>query len=180
MSGQDPTYGFTYNTTMPNYLSPYAPEVQQQANAMLDSNRAGAWLLKRYPQAHLFSSERALYDYAQQIKNQHMRSSSPISKVIYDDKIHVINNALGLHTFVSRVQGKKLKAKNEIRISSLFRSVPEPFLRMILAHELAHLREKEHNKAFYKLCTYMEPDYHQLEFEVRLYLAHLERYGALW
>jgi predicted metal-dependent hydrolase len=51
---------------------------------------------------------------------------------------------------------------------------------MILAHELAHLREKEHNKAFYKLCAYMEPDYHQLEFEVRLYLAHLERYGAIW
>ena len=165
---------------MPNYLSPYSPEVQQQAIAMLDANRAGAWLLKRYPEPHRLSSERALYDYAQTMKNQFMRSSSPISKVIYDDKIHVINNALGLHTFVSRVQGKKLKAKNEIRISALFRAVPEPFLRMILAHELAHLREKEHNKAFYKLCAYMEPDYHQLEFEVRLYLAHLERYGAIW
>jgi len=147
---------------------------------MLDANRAGVWLLKRYPEPHQLSSERALYDYAQMMKNQFMRSSSPISKVIYDDKIHVINNALGLHTFVSRVQGKKLKAKNEIRISALFRAVPEPFLRMILAHELAHLREKEHNKAFYKLCAYMEPDYHQLEFEVRLYLAHLERYGAIW
>lgn len=165
---------------MPNYLSPYSPEVQQQVIAMLDANRAGAWLLKRYPEPHQLSSERALYDYAQTMKNQFMRSSSPISKVIYDDKIHVINNALGLHTFVSRVQGKKLKAKNEIRISALFRAVPEPFLRMILAHELAHLREKEHNKAFYKLCAYMEPDYHQLEFEVRLYLAHLERYGAIW
>lgn len=165
---------------MPNYLSPYSPEVQQQAIAMLDANRAGVWLLKRYPEPHQLRSERALYDYAQTMKNQFMRSSSPISKVIYDDKIHVIKNALGLHTFVSRVQGKKLKAKNEIRISALFRAVPEPFLRMILAHELAHLREKEHNKAFYKLCAYMEPDYHQLEFEVRLYLAHLERYGAIW
>lgn len=165
---------------MTNYLSAYSPQVQQQAKAMLDSDRAGDWLIKRYPEAHRLTSERALYDYAQQIKNKHMRSSSPISKVIYDDKIHVINNALGLHTYVSRVQGNKLKAKNEIRISSIFRAVPEPFLRMILVHELAHLREKEHNKAFYSLCTYMEPDYHQLEFEVRLYLAHKDRYGSLW
>ena len=109
-----------------------------------------------------------------------MKSSNPISKVCYDDKIHVIDNALGLHKFVSRVQGNKLKAKNEIKISSLFRAVPEPFLRMIVVHELSHLREKSHDKAFYKLCNYMEPNYHQLEFEVRLYLAHKERYGELW
>jgi len=114
------------------------------------------------------------------LKNDFMRSSPPISKVVYDDKIHVINNALGLHTYVSRMQGSKLKAKNEIRISSLFRSVPEPFLKMILVHELAHLKEKDHNKAFYKLCCYMEPDYHQLEFDLRVYLSHRDRYGDLW
>ena len=164
----------------PNYLSAYAPDVQQRAEAMLDSNSVSSWLLQRYPEAHAYGSEKALYQFAQQLKNQFMRSSSPISKVIYDDKIHVVNNALGLHTFVSRVQGSKLKAKNEIRISSLLRSVPEPFLRMILVHELAHLREKEHNKAFYKLCTYMEPNYHQLEFDMRLYLIQLETGDALY
>lgn len=163
-----------------NYLSGYSPQVQQQVLALLDSHKSGAWLLKKYPQVHELVSERALYDYAQGIKNQYMRSSPPISKVIYDDKIHIINNALGLHTYVSRVQGAKLKKKNEIRISSLFRKVPEPFLRMILAHELAHLREKEHDKAFYKLCCHMEPEYHQLEFDLRLYLCHRDRFGVLW
>ncbi|MNR54207.1 hypothetical protein D3C85_1743520 [compost metagenome] len=42
---------------------------------------------------------------------------------------------------------------------------------MIVVHELAHLKEHEHNKAFYKLCEYMLPDYHQLEFDLRLYLT---------
>lgn len=163
-----------------NYLSGYSPQVQQQVLALLESNQSGIWLQKKYPQAHGLVSEKALYDYAQGIKNQYMRSSSPISKVVYDDKIHIINNALGLHTYVSRVQGAKLKKKNEIRISSLFRKVPEAFLRMILVHELAHLREKEHDKAFYKLCCYMEPEYHQLEFDLRLYLCHRERFGDLW
>ena len=40
--------------------------------------------------------------------------------------------------------------------------------------ELAHLRERDHNKAFYRLCEHMEPRYHQLEFDTRLYLAWRE------
>jgi len=38
-------------------------------------------------------------------------------------------------------------------------------------HELAHLKEREHGKAFYALCLHMEPDYHQLEFDLRLWLT---------
>jgi hypothetical protein len=45
---------------------------------------------------------------------------------------------------------------------------------MIVVHELAHLREFEHNKAFYRLCESMEPDYHQLEFDLRLWLTARE------
>ena len=56
----------------------------------------------------------------------------------------------------------------------VFREAPAAFLRMILVHELAHLKEPVHNKAFYQLCTHMEPDYFQLEFDLRLYLTHLE------
>lgn len=162
------------------YLNAYGADLQAQVQSMLDAEKSAAWLLKKYPKAHDLTGEKQLYQYAQDIKQQYMRSSAPISKVIYDDKIHVINNALGLHTFVSRVQGNKLKAKNEIRVASMFRRVPEAMLRMILVHELAHLKEKEHNKAFYKLCQHMEPDYHQLEFELRIYLCHKDRFGELW
>ena len=68
-----------------------------------------------------------------------------------------------------RAWGGKLKAKHEIRVATLFRNLPEEFLRMIVVHELAHLKEKEHNKAFYGLCQRMEPQYHQYEFDLRLY-----------
>ena len=69
------------------------------------------------------------------------------------------------------MQGGQLKAKREIRIASLFKEAPADFLRMIVVHELAHLKEPEHDKAFYQLCTHMAPDYHQLEFDLRLYLT---------
>ena len=72
------------------------------------------------------------------------------------------------------MQGGQLKAKREIRIASLFREAPAPFLRMIVVHELAHLKEREHDKAFSALCRHMEPAYHQLEFDVRLWLTSLE------
>jgi predicted metal-dependent hydrolase len=79
------------------------------------------------------------------------------------------------------VQGSKLKTKREIRVASVFKDTPQEFLRMIVVHELAHLREREHDKSFYQLCTHMEPHYHQLEFEVRLYLTHLDQQGGrLW
>ena len=48
------------------------------------------------------------------------------------------------------------------------------FLKMIAVHELAHLKEREHNKSFCQLCLHMEPNYHQLEFDLRLYLTQME------
>ena len=75
---------------------------------------------------------------------------------------------------MSRVQGNRLKAKREIRIASLFKQAPAPFLKMIVVHELAHLKQREHDRAFYALCVHMEPDYHQLELDLRLWLTALE------
>jgi predicted metal-dependent hydrolase len=110
-----------------------------------------------------------------------MRNGDQINKVAFDSKIHVIQHALGQHTYVSRVQGGKLKAKHEIRVATLFKTAPAEFLKMIAVHELAHLKEKDHNRAFYNLCLHMEPQYHQYEFDLRLYLTHLDATGeALW
>jgi predicted metal-dependent hydrolase len=75
---------------------------------------------------------------------------------------------------VARVQGGRLKAKREIRVASLFKDTAPEFLKMIVVHELAHLKEREHDKAFYALCTYMEPNYHRYEFDLRLHLTALE------
>jgi len=50
---------------------------------------------------------------------------------------------------------------------------------MITVHELAHIKEKGHDKAFYKLCTHMEPQYHQYEFDLRVYLTHMDSAGKL-
>ena len=163
------------------YLQGYPQDTVHQVQNMVAANRTGTWLLGKYPQAHGMRTDRALYQHLQAIKAEFMQGGDVVSKVVYDSKLHVVHNALGTHTTVSRVQGARLKAKREIRIASLFKDTPAEFLRMIAVHELAHLRERNHDKAFYQLCTHMEPHYHQLEFEVRVYLTHLEATGQrLW
>ena len=162
------------------YLSGYPQPLLQQVSTLLDEDKLGSMLLNKYPKPHDIRSDKHLYSYAQGLKQQYMRKAAPLSKVVYDDKISVTRDALGLNTQISRVQGGRLKAKNEIRIDSVFKNTPEAFLRMIVVHELAHLREKDHNKAFYKLCEHMEPDYHQLEFDLRLYLTYLDQVGKLY
>jgi hypothetical protein len=156
------------------YLAGYSPQVNEQVQRLIDSGKLAGRLRKKYPASHTIRTDKALYTYTVELKNQFLRQSNPLSKVVYDDKLDVLHQALGLHTFISRVQGGNLKAKHEIRVGAVFKTAPLEFLRMIVVHELAHLREKEHNKAFYKLCEYMEPDYHQLEFDMRLYLTCLE------
>jgi len=162
------------------YLSAYAPSLQAQVQSMIDEQRLGQFILNKYPSTHDFRNDSALREYVVGLKNRYIKKSAPLNKIVYDNKIHVVNNALGLHSYVSRVQGGKTKSKNEIRIGALFINAPEPFLNMIAVHELAHLKEKEHNKAFYKLCQHMQPDYHQIEFDVRLYLTQLELYGEIY
>ena len=92
----------------------------------------------------------------------------------YDPRLQILHNALGTHTTAARVQGNRLKAKREIRVAALFKEAPAAFLKMIVVHELAHLKEREHDKAFYALCQHMEPDYHQLEFDTRVWLTARE------
>lgn len=162
------------------YLGHYPASIRDQAQQLIAQNRLGSWLIARYPQGHAIRSDKALYDYVTAIKNRHLRNSKAIGKVVFDDKLQVLQQALGMHTQHSRVQGGNLKAKNEIRIASLFKRGPEEFLRMIVVHELAHIKERDHNKNFYHLCQSMEPDYHQLELHARLYLTHVELIGELY
>ncbi len=162
------------------YIAGYGEETTSQVAKIIEQKRLTKLLLSRYEKSHTVTSDKALYEYTMALKNEYLKKSQPLSKVIYDNKIHIIHDALGLHTYVRRIQGSKIKSKNEIRVGSIFKNTPLEFLRMIVVHELAHLKEKEHNKAFYKLCTYMEPNYGQYEFDMRLYMIHLELCGKVW
>ena len=153
------------------YLQHYPLALQDKIRQLQAKNTLGDYITQRYPLAHSIQTDKALYLYSNAIKQEFLRNAPLLDKVHYDSRLRIEHHALGLNTAISRVQGGKLKAKKEIRISAFFKETPAEFLRMIVVHELAHLKERNHDKAFYQLCQYMEPDYHQLEFDCRVYLT---------
>jgi predicted metal-dependent hydrolase len=156
------------------YIQHYALTLQHQVRRLQAENKLKDYFDARYPESHTIQSSKALFIYCNDIKQQYMRNVSALAKVTYDSRLTMQHHAFGLNTTISRLQGGNLKAKKEIRISDLFKNMPAAFLRMIVVHELAHLKERDHNKAFYQLCEHMEPDYHQLEFDCRVYVSWKE------
>lgn len=156
------------------YLGGYEPALQAKVQDLIAQGRLGEYLANRYQETHEVRNDKALRLAALALKDRFLRNSAPLDKVIYDSRLQVLKDALGTHTKVSRVQGQRLKSSREIRVGTVFRDAPAEFLKMILVHELAHLKESDHSKAFYQLCLHMAPNYHQLEFDLRLYLTLLE------
>lgn len=153
------------------YLQHYPLSLQDKIRQLQHQNKLGDYITQRYPLLqHSVQTDKALYEYSNEIRQSYLRNAPLLDKVHYDNRLSIEHHALGLNTAISRVQGGKLKAKKEIRIASFFKETPVEFLRMIVVHELAHLKEREHDKAFYQLCQYMEPNYHQYEFDCRVYL----------
>jgi predicted metal-dependent hydrolase len=157
------------------YLYGYPPALLEQVRQLMERGELGAMLANKYPQAHEVRSDKALFDYTQELKTRFMRNAQPHNKVCFDAKLKIIQHALGTHTRAPQQQGAKTKMRREIRVASLFREAPAEFLKMIVVHELAHLKELDHGKAFYALCHHMEPNYAQLEFDTRLWLTERER-----
>ena len=121
------------------YLSHYPKDLQDKIQVLINNDKLSSYIKNKYPNAHSYTNDKALYSYVMDYKNEYFKKHQ-VSKVMYDGKINVINNALGMHSIVSRVQGGKLKAKNEIRVASVFKNMPEEFLQMIVVHELAHFK----------------------------------------
>lgn len=158
------------------YLAAYPEELQARAESLLRAEGVADYLATRYPERHAIRTSKALAVYVQELKAKHMRKAAPLGKVFYDDRLFA-GDALGLHVTTTRIQGANLRKRRELRIASLFKEVPAAFLRMIVVHELAHMKHAEHDRDFYRLCTFMEPDYAQLEFDLRLHLTAVEWTG---
>jgi len=165
----------------PNYLSEYPIEETEKINRQIEQGLLAKELLQKYPHSHTIRTNKELYGYVMELKNTHLRKAPQLDKIAFDSKQHITHTALGTHIPKSRLQGASLRGKREIIVATIFRDLPPEFLRMIVVHELAHLKEPKHNKAFYQRCCNMEPDYEQLEFDLRTYFTYLEATGKpLW
>ena len=153
------------------YFQGYSEDIKIQVEKLINNGKVKNYLLSKYPRSHEIKSDKLLYEYANEIRKMYMRNTPPLSKVMYEKQKELVQSALGTHSFVSRNHGGKLKSKHEIRISSALINAPKEMLELLVVHELAHFKEKDHNKSFYKLCENMLSEYHQIELDLRLFLV---------
>ena len=153
------------------FLAGYPEALLDQVRAQLAAGSLGTWLEQRYPEVHTVRTDGALYDHVSALKARYLRNAPALNKVAYDGRLQIDQRALGTLTAASRVQGGRLAAKRELRVAACFKQAPAAMLDMIVVHELSHLKERDHNKAFYALCDHMLAGYHQIEFDTRLWLT---------
>lgn len=94
------------------YLQGYPEHLLSQVRTLIAEQKLGAVLEKRYPGTHDVATDKALWQYTQDLKNRYLKSAPPINKVMYDNKIHVLKNALGLHTYHFTRTGRQAKSKS--------------------------------------------------------------------
>ena len=57
------------------YLGAYPDSLQTQVRQLMEQDKLGDWLLKKYPRAHGVRTDKALYDYVMALKSEFLRSS---------------------------------------------------------------------------------------------------------
>ena len=154
-----------------DYFQGYPQRIKDHFEHLIKTGEVKAYLLKKYPVGHQINTDKQLYEYANELRQSFMKKSPQPNKVKYEKQKDLIRNALGTHSFISRNHGGKLKSKHEIRIATSLKDAPEAMLKMLVVHELAHFKEKEHNKPFYNLCEYMQPNYCEVELDTLLFLS---------
>lgn len=153
-----------------SFLETCSEKLQNKIRNIIDKGELDAYIKDLYPEIHNISTDKALFAYAQEIRKKYMRKAPPAHKVVFDDGDDNVYNGLGdnINELILTDNGHKIK--NVIRISSLFKSAPLELFHMVLVHELAHLKERDHSKNFFRLCQHMDDDYEQHEFDLHLFL----------
>ncbi|WP_312564570.1 hypothetical protein [Comamonas sp.] len=101
------------------YLQAYPAALQQQVAALIQKPLGvEQWLSARYSQPHNTRSDKAPYAYTDALKAENLRKAGSLHRVSYDNKIHVVRNALGLHTRTAVVHGRWLNVRHEISYCS--------------------------------------------------------------
>ena len=155
-----------------DYIQDYPQNIKDHFDDLIKNGDVRSYLLKKYPVGHQINTDKQLYEYVNKLKQDFMKKSPPIGKVKYVKQKDLIFSALGNHTFIS--------GKHEIRIAESLKSAPEEMLQMLVVHELAHFKEKDHNKAFYNLCLYMQPNYCDVEVDTLLFQSLVDQDEKLY
>ena len=109
------------------YLQSYPASLQQQAGSLVQSGKLGQWLLQRHPQPHQMRSDKALHAYVMGLKGEHMRNSAALAKVVYDSKLQLVYQALGIHVRTGKTMAARPSRAMRSALAACSSMRPRPF-----------------------------------------------------
>ena len=75
------------------YLVGYPEPLQATVREMIADDRLERLLRGKYAAVHDVRTDRVLYAYVMELKNEHLRNAPQLSKVVFDSKLKVIQHA---------------------------------------------------------------------------------------
>ena len=83
------------------YLQHYPTALQDKIRQLQVQDKLGEYITQRYPQTHLIQTDKALYQYSNEIKQEFLRNAPLLDKINYDNRLSIEHHALGLNTAIS-------------------------------------------------------------------------------
>ena len=65
-------------------LQAYPDSLQQQVQKIIEGPGLAAWLQSRHPEPHGIRTDKALYEFVLDLKNEFLRQAEPVNKVTFD------------------------------------------------------------------------------------------------
>jgi predicted metal-dependent hydrolase len=153
-----------------SFLDTYPEKIQTKIHTLIEEEGLEEYIRELYPENHKIITDKELFEYVQDLRKKYMKKAPPAHKVVFDDSNSTVYYPLGLKDNELILNDNGHKIKNVMRIASLYKNAPLELFHMVVAHELAHTKEREHENNFFRLCHHLDGDYSQHEFDLRLFL----------
>jgi predicted metal-dependent hydrolase len=94
------------------------------------------------------------------------------------ERMSTFERVMGVSATVLKVRKMKRRwgscsSRGVITFNSHLIKLPEPLIDYVVVHELAHLKEMNHSKAFYRVIEQVMPDYRMREKAIKGYMLDL-------
>ena len=75
------------------YLQHYPLDLQDKIRQLQAQNSLGDYITQRYLQSHTIQTDKVLYEYCNEIKQEFLRNTPLLDKVIYDNRLSIEHHA---------------------------------------------------------------------------------------
>ena len=154
---------FTSTKTIENFIRQKEQWILRKQSAILDAQRQKENHFYLFGELH--EKENRTQETIDQLYRQKAKEIIPPLVMQYSEKMQLYPNRISFRKNKSR--WGSCSSKDNLSFNIMLIQTPLPFIEYVVVHELAHIRHKNHSRAFWKLVHKILPNYKQRERSVK-------------